>query len=1113
MTGRRYSGYDEYEGVFGPLGSYGASSSRRRHRHGALGSIRGSDADARGRFLAERRARRRMRTLDVDEATGGDDSEREGVEPLELCPQPPAPAHAPREPQRQVWLPTRAFSFRQRAGKLDTRAIARLDLERIVATTDIDAIQRHVENLAFADVTIEDVQHYSDVYFLKLFQIAQLTLEYLLNVQDSLVTHSESVETQCDQLLDECRLLESENGVFEAEIAGLKKDIRHKQRTMATLEVMLLNASVSQRRTMAGRAASGGDKENAAVEANTIVDSLLGGAETREEEGVIRQPVDCVLCGKKFLSATYLVRHQQRKHQHDKKKPRKKRRGEKAGDGPASEPSSSSSSSVPGSSSSSKKTRARRAKPAPLPAEVVQALEEKNELARQLARLQEQLQQEKAARDAQTQLLESQQSQLTSQVAGSMGKLQELLLEIERKQETAKQDIMQYTQATVARLHTEAANARQLKGAASIRVGAIESDEDADSASAKKARGEADRGAGWQEAQLEKMLEVFFKAQAQQQQEIDALAQENSKLWSKKRRKRRNRQAAEPPSLMHMAALDAQRFGVDNGDKLVQTDEEAEAKEPVAVQRSVTREVLTDAKLTVASVAPPSPAPLVALKKEPDEPPAGHSQDTTLQHAAQVVSKVALGFLTRRRLQDPANWLISLPLPALGNALSEGERAVLHRRVPGAAQKLVVEVEIGMTANDLRLRIARALSGKPGLSDDDGSEDDVKGSTGVDYHRVLLHHAETREELHGDRPVHSFKNLLEVELVPLCQAAEEHVDGVFAFHRDVTERVKEIRRASLQFAENDGHEGLGEPQLRRIVRLQARVRGFLAKRKVHERLSSTIKNKLSSASREAPSRLSANTFEQQIRVLERERAQLPVDVQERIQSLQTRLDRMVLTEYDAERARVQERQNEAAITIQMSSPLSPLSVLSAASDPLGSSSSNRLPPANAGGGDSEHIDDFDDEEIEKLADAYEEGGERERGSADERVTNSYEVDRRARSSTSAVVAASVALAASERPATPSTVVTERKPAVVVAARRSLPPPPLLTPAPASATEQQPRASTPIQHHGAEASGPGRSPRPKLQDKELLILPFSKTPLLSRRSAPATRRGSGYDNAR
>lgn len=109
-------------------------------------------------------------------------------------------------------------------------------------------------------------------------------------MQDSLLTHSEGVETQCEELLGECQQLESENGVFEAEIASLKKEIRHKQRTMATFEIMLLNASVSRRR-LPRASSTAGDKENAAAEANAIVDKLLGddGAEGAEEDGVVNK--------------------------------------------------------------------------------------------------------------------------------------------------------------------------------------------------------------------------------------------------------------------------------------------------------------------------------------------------------------------------------------------------------------------------------------------------------------------------------------------------------------------------------------------------------------------------------------------------------------------------------------------------------------------------------------------------------------------------------------------------------------------------------------------------------------------------------------------------------
>lgn len=190
-AGRRYSGYDEYEGIFGPLGVYGASSrhshanttsgfsgssavsgdgrkSSRRHANVRLASLRHahSDLQSRAKYLDARRTKRKLKPFDINIDAEEDKSEREGANPL-LAP----PPHA----QRQVWLPTRNFSFRQRAGKLDMRAIARLDLQKIVATTDIDTIQRHLENVAFADVTLEDVQHYSDAYFLKLFQIAQVS--------------------------------------------------------------------------------------------------------------------------------------------------------------------------------------------------------------------------------------------------------------------------------------------------------------------------------------------------------------------------------------------------------------------------------------------------------------------------------------------------------------------------------------------------------------------------------------------------------------------------------------------------------------------------------------------------------------------------------------------------------------------------------------------------------------------------------------------------------------------------------------------------------------------------------------------------------------------------
>lgn len=95
-----------------------------------------------------------------------------------------------------------------------------------------------------------------------------------MHVQDSLVEHSDSLERQCEQLLSECQRLEAENSQQETDIASLKREIRHKQRTMSTLELMLLNSQTVKGADTV-QLTKTNDKENAAKEANALVDELL----------------------------------------------------------------------------------------------------------------------------------------------------------------------------------------------------------------------------------------------------------------------------------------------------------------------------------------------------------------------------------------------------------------------------------------------------------------------------------------------------------------------------------------------------------------------------------------------------------------------------------------------------------------------------------------------------------------------------------------------------------------------------------------------------------------------------------------------------------------------
>ncbi|CEG37682.1 Zinc finger, C2H2 [Plasmopara halstedii] len=849
---RLYRGYEEYEGSFGSLQVSASSaigfqtrvpSSHRDYINSPNVKIfskwrkgRAREFHERAKYLANRKANKISHSLNdfVDDADHLQEREK----------MPGSPTNGL---QRQVWLPKRNFAFRQRAGKLDIRAIARLDLEKITATTDIEIIQRHLENLAFADVTLDDVQHYSDAYFLKLFQIAQLTLEYLMHVQDSLVSHSKGLEKQCEELMNECQQLENNNGQHETEIATLKREIRQKQRTMATLELMLLNASNSNRRNIP-------DKENAAQVANALNDDLMvnQGGSNLAEGGSIACAVSCVLCEKRFISAEYLLRHQQKRHQTTKRNNQKKK-------------------SLFGSRSSCDSQEAKRERenrPTPLPKEVIDALKENNQLSKQLVNLQDQLCAEQDARTRQSQQHESQQQQINSRVETYMEKMQALLLEMEKKQEATKLDLRLYMQEATNRLQMETMKANSdLQGQRISCAGRLEDDEREDTAKEKEAK--------WSD-KVEKMMDTFLQVQALKQHEVDILKQESSKLWSKYN-KLKKRQYRPEPRLTELTALDAMRFGLDRGevgetvetqtlnvdkavahleDKVVQTDEKPDEKpfkqsqnDELLPQESKTE--VTMHKLDAIVVSPDKSEEIVEFPSQ-----FSSVEETTVvafeaeaseqvyspldfQQAAHIIGKVALGFLARRAISKSSNWCITIEVASLAAVLTVDEFEYVREHF---VNRLHVQVEVSMSANDLRVTIARLLSGNDEFvtgNETPGRTKSVDITATMTYHRVLLHHKYTGAELSGSTLIHELKNVVEVEIIPYDATAVMQIQEMIEMHAAVSDRFEKIKSASINMAtssllasESGDFEHKLSDKFPNLVRLQALARGFLARKYV-----------------------------------------------------------------------------------------------------------------------------------------------------------------------------------------------------------------------------------------------------------------------------------------
>lgn len=144
-----------------------------------------------------------------------------------------------------------AFYFQQRRGKLDMRSLARIDIEQVIEETDVGTLQLHLENLTFADLTTDDMTSYTDEHFLKLFRMSQLTIEYLLNVQNALLTYSRSVEEETERLKAAADEGERRLKSRHSKVNSLKRSLKQQRETLKTYESLLKQQQKQQPQSQA----------------------------------------------------------------------------------------------------------------------------------------------------------------------------------------------------------------------------------------------------------------------------------------------------------------------------------------------------------------------------------------------------------------------------------------------------------------------------------------------------------------------------------------------------------------------------------------------------------------------------------------------------------------------------------------------------------------------------------------------------------------------------------------------------------------------------------------------------------------------------------------------
>ncbi|KAL7746474.1 hypothetical protein RI367_008124 [Sorochytrium milnesiophthora] len=129
------------------------------------------------------------------------------------------------------------FSFRKKRDRLDWRVLASVDAQHIARTVDVQALQSVIDMVTYCDIEAEDVRHL-DSNYVKLYQLAQMIIEYLLYCQTMLRENEAALVAQLDHTRHE---LDSAKDLMEKHLAQMfevKKENRFLKKTVYAYQMV-----------------------------------------------------------------------------------------------------------------------------------------------------------------------------------------------------------------------------------------------------------------------------------------------------------------------------------------------------------------------------------------------------------------------------------------------------------------------------------------------------------------------------------------------------------------------------------------------------------------------------------------------------------------------------------------------------------------------------------------------------------------------------------------------------------------------------------------------------------------------------------------------------------
>jgi len=140
--------------------------------------------------------------------------------------------------------------FQEKTGYINWELISKADIESLQRTGDLSLMQNYAQGLVFSQLRKEDVERIGNPTFVKLFKLSQLSIEYLLYVQDLLESTARAADMEYLQLQKQCMEIEAVAKEQRDKISKIKKKVHSKKKTIQECDSLIKGATVNRQKAI-----------------------------------------------------------------------------------------------------------------------------------------------------------------------------------------------------------------------------------------------------------------------------------------------------------------------------------------------------------------------------------------------------------------------------------------------------------------------------------------------------------------------------------------------------------------------------------------------------------------------------------------------------------------------------------------------------------------------------------------------------------------------------------------------------------------------------------------------------------------------------------------------